>query len=214
MVRVFILGLIVLITLGGCVRKEPPLVRCRELTPDAVDVSKVVIEYARELQDTHRLFLYDSRIISDGKINKIRIDFTSMANVEMCEARKALVDVVEGYIKRFRNHVFLNTSFWSRPITARDFEIHITYRSYFNRYVDPEYVAYTILEDGWSYFYNSELNNAFSDIWMQKVEPYYETRMFTDFKEEAEAQHHDEHLDVNKKVLEDERFFDKQEALI
>lgn len=214
MARFFIFGFILLITLAGCVPKQPPLKRCRGLDPDSPAISKIVIEYGRDLQDSHRLFLYDSRVIFDGKIKKIRIDFTSMASVELCEARKVLVDVTEGYMKRFRENAILNSRFLNRPLNVNDFEIHITYCSYFNRYVDAQYVAYVILENGWSYFYNSELNNAFTDFWMQKVEPYYETKLFTGFQEEAEALHKKEDLEEGKKILQEERYFEKRDAII
>ncbi len=202
----YILATLILIT--GCTPKKPnPLTRCG-YNADSELLTEQIITFSRELKDTHSLFLYDSRVVFDGKIKKVRIDYTSQRSVELCEAREILVDITEGMIDRIRNHVELRSAFNNRPITPQDFEIHVTFESYHNKYVDPSYMAYIILENSWSFFYSSELNMAFTDIWMQKVEPYYKTKQFVRFSREAEASY----LDVGdetpeQKALDEERMY-------
>jgi hypothetical protein len=206
--RAILCILATLIFITGCTPKKPrPLTRCG-YNADSEEITNVIISYSRELKDSHRLFLHDSRVIFDDKIKKVRVDYTSQQSVELCEAREILVDVTEGLIDRFRNHVELRSAFNNRPISPQDLEIHITFESFFNKYVDPAYMAYIILENSWSFFYSSELNMAFTDIWMQKVEPYYKTKQFVTFSREAEIPYIDAGADDEKEsALEDERLY-------
>lgn len=191
----------------GCTPKPATLVRT-QYSPETEDVTRIVITYARELEEKYGLFLYDSRVLFDDKINKVRIDFTSQKSIMLCEAREWLVDVVEGYVHQFREDSILRTKFHNRPISYEDLEIHITFESYFNRYVDPTYTAYIILENGWSYFYGSELNIAYTDLWMQKVEPYFKTRQFVYYSREAEIPYEEaKEQEKRDKLLSDERVY-------
>lgn len=186
--------LVLMVCLLVCVGCTGPIFKGREssilrrtgYSPETEDVTHIVINYARDLEEQYGLFLYDSRVIFDEKIRKIRIDFTSQASIDLCEAREWLVDVVEGYVDRFREHAVLRSKFHNRPVSYEDLEIHINFESYFNKYVDPTYTAYIILQDGRSFFYGSELNIAYTDLWMQKVEPYFKTRQIVVFRREAE----------------------------
>lgn len=196
--------LLILSFLTGCAPKPQPIKRC-SYNPDTEDVTEVVITYARDLRDSHELFLYNSLAYYDGDILKVRIDFTSQMSVELCEAREILYDVVEGYVERFRDHMNLRGAFANHPITYKDLEIHITFESYFNKFVDPAYMAYIILEKGTSFFYSSELNIDYTDKWLQKVEPYFKTRQFVRFSREAEEFHKNE--EEEKTSLEEERFY-------
>ncbi|MEC7838616.1 MAG: hypothetical protein VX777_01100 [Chlamydiota bacterium] len=181
--------------------------RCPEGAVDSSEVSRIAIEYGRELEEEHRLFLYNSWITFDGDIKKVRIDFTSQASIELCEAREVLFDVVEGYLNRLQGNAIVRNYFRDSPITAKDIDIHITYQSFFNKYADPGYISYIILEDGWSYFYTAELDEAYTDIWMQKVEPYSKTRQFVTFRREAEEPFIDKKKQPRKTALSEERFF-------
>jgi len=181
--------------------------RCPEGSVDSSEVSKIAIEFGRELEDEHRLFLYNSWVTFNGDIKKIRIDFTSQANIELCEAREVLVDVIEGYLARLQDHAVVRNYFSNAPITEKDLDIHITYKSFFNKFVDPGYISYIILEDGWSYFYSGELNDPYTDIWMQKVEPYSKTRQFVMFRRDAEAPYIEKKNLPKKTTLGEDRFF-------
>ncbi len=202
-------GSLFLLAAPACTPKPAPTVRCRGYSPDAEDISEIVIDYARDLQEKHRLYLYDSRVIFDEKIQKIRIDFTSQASILLCEGREVLFDVVEGYLKRLDEHVTIRGKF-NRPLTARDLEIHITYQSYFNSYIDPEFLAYIIMDDGWSFFYSSELNESFTDKWMQKVEPYFKTHQFATFQRQTAARFEEESLKDKATALAEDRILDSQ----
>lgn len=177
-----------MMSLMGCARMatKPDLLVRTGYSPETEDATRIVITFARELEEKYGLFLYDSRVIFDDRIRKVRIDFTSQKSIDLCEAREWLVDVVEGYVDQFREHSILRNKFHNHPMSYEDLEIHITFESFFNKYVDPTYTAYIILQDGWSYFYDAELNAPYTDLWMQKVEPYFKTRQFVYFRREAE----------------------------
>ncbi len=205
--RLSFLGLILILMVTSCVAKNKPMKRCRGYNPDTEEVSKIVIEYGRELEDTHNLFLYNSHCVFDEKVRKIRIDFTSQASIELCEGRQVLVDTVEGYLKRFNEHSILRGKFNNRPIRPENLEIHITYQSFFNKFVDSEYLAYIIMENGTSFFYSSELNVPHTDVWMQKVEPYLKTKQFADIKAQAEVPYDEREREESESSLEDERYY-------
>lgn len=198
-----------LIFITGCTPKKPERITRCPYNADSELLTEQIINFSRELRDSHSLFLYDSRVIIDnGVFKKIHIDYTSQRSIELCEAREVLVDIVEGLMDRIRNHVELRSAFGNRPVTPQDFDIQVTYQSYHNKYVDPTYMAYILLQDSWSFFYSSELNMAFTDVWMQKVEPYYKTKQFVRFSREAE----ESYLDVgdekkDEKALENDRLY-------
>lgn len=177
-------------------------------TPESEAITRIVITYARELEDTHNLFLYNSHVVFDDTIKKIRIDFTSQMSVELCEARKILVDIVEGYLKMLQGNNILRDSFEDKPVGPEILEIHVTFTSYFNKHVDFTYTSYIILEDGMAFFYNSELNAPFTDIWMKKIEPYEKTKQIVTFREEAELYYEKEH-EEKPRALEEERLYIK-----
>lgn len=204
--RLSFLTLLLAIAVTSCVVKAKPVQRCPTYHPDTEEISKIVIEYGREIEEKLGLFLYNSHCVFDDKVKKIRVDFTSQASVELCQGRQVLVDVVEGYLKRLKDHSVLRKKFNNRPISAEDLEIHITYQSFFNKYVDPEYLAYIIMENGTSYFYSSELNIPHTDVWMQKVEPYYKTKQFTTIKSQAEVPY-TENEEEGGSSLQEERYF-------
>lgn len=196
---------------GGSSGDKADILKRSPYNPDTEEITRVVITFARDLEEDYDLFLYNSHAVIDesGTIKKVRIDFTSQMSIELCEARAMLVDVVEGYLERFRDHSILRGVFGHRPVSIEDLEIHITFESYFNKYVDPTYTAYIILENGMSFFYNSELNAPYTDIWMQKVEPYFKTKQIVTFRREAEIPYekHDETLE--ERLLDEERLYIK-----
>lgn len=207
MMRLILSFLSIMLFFSGCTPKAKPMTRCG-YSPESEEITNIIISVSRELQEEHDLFLYDSRVIFDEKIKKIRIDYTSQQSVELCEAREILVDIVDKMNERLNGHATLRAAFSHRPSSYRDLEIHVTFESFFNKFVDPSYMAYIILENGWSFFYSSELNISYTDVWMQKVEPFYKTQQFVKFSREAEIPYTDSsEKEKDQKVLDEERLY-------
>lgn len=210
--------LAILFFITGCVPREPrnknfnPLPRCEE-NPYSEQISEAIISYSEELADTHELFLYNSRVVFEGDVRTIRVDYTSQGSVELCEAREILVDIVEGLLERFNANPLAQSAFNDDAATSDDIEIHVTFQSYFNKFVDPTYTAYIILQKGTSFFYSSELDFPFTEIWMQKVEPYHKTKQLVDIKRRADSSYKEMKLKKNAKpkALEGDRLYPKGE---
>jgi len=175
-----------LLLFSGCVTKTRYLGKWVHKI-DSEELSEVVIRFAVHLEHERNLYLEHSRVFFDDKIEKLRLDFSSQDIIELCRAREDLVYVVEGLLKRINEHMLLRGQLAHRPFTAKDLDIHITYESYHARYVNPMYIGYTILENGRSYFYTSELNTRGTDYWQRRTELYSKTREFARFYAEAEA---------------------------
>lgn len=210
-----ILAACILMSGCACEKSEPknctPLTQCEE-NPVGAKISEIVILFSKNLEETHKLFLYNSRAIFDGTIKKIRVDYTSQKSVELCEAREILVDIVEGLLSLFDAELFW--AFKDGTVTPQELEIHVNFTSYFNKYVDPSYTSYIILQNSESFFYTSELDYPFTDAWMQKVEPYYKTKQFVTFSREAECVHKEEgDENTKKKIWENERFYPRSKVV-
>lgn len=140
-------------------------------------MTRIVLSYERELKQKYKLKLHDSRMYYNDEVGiyKLRLDFTTMQIMELCEARFMLVDIVEGYLSRINNNILLRQDLSHRPFSPMNLEIHVTFESFYIIYVDPMYIGFVIMEDGTSYFYNAELNFRVSDYWHKRIEPYSKT---------------------------------------
>lgn len=180
--------------------------------PTSEALTFLTVEFSRELLSKHRLSLYNTSVCySDGEIKTLRLDYISQASVELKEGRDVLVDVVEGYLDRINSDPDLSLAFSNTPVTVENLDIHITYQSYFNKYVDFEYLAYIILERGISFFYSSELNMDYTDYWMKKIEPYYRTFQISNFQRDIELSYKKDSIQSNE-ILSNDRLYDKSHA--
>lgn len=206
------LGLFFLIALTCCAAPQDSVItvpRVRENLPTSEDLTLLTIDFSRELLNKHRLVLYDTAITyEDRGIKKLRLDYISQASVELKEGRDVIVDVAEGFLDRINSHPSLNGAFIDGPANVENLDIHITYQSFFNKYVDNEYLAYIILERGMSFFYSSELNMDYTDYWTKKIEPYFRTLQISNFQRDVELSYKPT-VNESEEILSGDRLYDR-----
>lgn len=150
------------------------------------EVSRAVLTYAVKLKHTRRLFLADSQVYYDDKINRIYLHFTSQDILELEEARELLVDVVEGFLDKI-NTSPVRYDLKEIPFEAEDLEIEIYFESFYGKYIDGRYTGIIILNQGVSHFYGFDLYNLPINFWHVRDEYYWQSRLFVNATREGEA---------------------------
>lgn len=180
---------------------EPPvtMINCEELTA-------VIQEYAVELKYQKHLKLEDSRAYFNDGIHTVQLQFTSQDLKEMDEARRLLVDVVEGLLAKLNEDIFLGPDFASFPFNADHLEIYITFESYFGFYVDPFYISWVCLEDGKAAYYTFDLHNTEKNCWHVRKEAYTKSREIVLYERQGEQLYKQRHQ-PNKNIFGGQRFF-------
>ena len=150
--------------------------KCSGIIEDEA-ITRIVLAYSRELKTKYKLKLHDAVTYYSDEVGmyKLRLDFTTMQIVELCEARFLLVDIVEGFLSRINNNILLRGDLSHRPFSPMNLEIHVTFESFYVLHVDPMYIGFIILEEGTSFFYNAELDDRLSEYWHKRIEPYHKT---------------------------------------
>jgi hypothetical protein len=163
---------------------------------DSPEMDKVVIAHSQDLEQKHGFVLENAKtcFTEQGKIERVRLHYTSQEIVEMEEARDHLVEAVDGLLEKINQDPILRARLASYPFQPQNLEVHITYQSFYGRFIDPYKVAHAIQEKGVSFFYNAELDGRNSDYWGKRVEPYYKTRRFSRYYQMFAPQKEEEGL--------------------
>lgn len=179
--------------------------------PNEIDekvLSRIVFEEATALKYKYHFFLEDSYFCYVDKIRKIRLDFSTMDIVEMCEARHILVDVVDSFLANVNGHPELRDRLEPRPFTPDELEVNIRFISYFPRYVDGMYMGWMQLRNGISYFYAANAQDSNDPYWNKRSEYYWKSRLFSKAQLEAEAKYREEQSELPAvDIDEGEQFF-------
>lgn len=156
---------------------------------DYTPFSEVIIPYSQELRRTRRLRFEDSKIYFDNAVRRFRVIYSTQDILELCDVRELIVHVVEGLLERMNSHPDVEVTFDHAPITADDLEIYISFESYFIEYVDPHYIAWVSLHDGFVRYYSGVLKDPRQDFWHHRIEPYAKARTFVQISQDAEEQY-------------------------
>lgn len=155
---------------------------------DSTEVSRVILTYTEKLKWTHGLILEDSVIFYEKYINRIRLDFESMDSLDVWDARKLLVDIVEEFLDRINGNVRIFPYLARTPMTAADLEIYINFDSFQNKYVDLQTVGLLSLRGGITTFIASDgVFDCEIECWHRRSEYYFQSRNFVNFKRQGEA---------------------------
>lgn len=165
---------------------------------DMEDISEVVLTFAYELKEEKHLHLEQSFAVYDKHINKIRLQFISQDLLEMDQARRLLVDVVEGLLERLNYNYAISQTMRNElgPVAfgPEHLEISINFESYYGLYDDPFFVGWVVLDKGTAYYYAFDIYECSADRWHSRIEPYFKSRSFVKIERKAEydykAKHH------------------------
>jgi len=152
---------------------------------DVESISRVIVEYSTELEHTRHLTLKDSYVEYENHMLKnIRIEYQSQDVLEMREARAVIVDVVENFLVQLNGIPDLQEEI-GRTLTANDLQIFIDYNSYHTRYVNPDYVAFVYMYNGFTSIYAGTVRNHLSNNWHVRHESYQESLAVDTFYREG-----------------------------
>jgi len=169
------------------------------------EVSRAIVVYSEKLKYEKRLDLDDSLICYDKHITRIRLDYSSMDTLYLCDARPVLVDLVEGFLERINENGQIASSL-AEPLTPENLEIYIRFISFYNKYVDEDAVSLITLRNGIANYIAGDAFECTKHCWHRRREYYYQSRNYVNFQRQGEALYKPR---PGKKpsVLKDERFY-------
>lgn len=154
---------------------------------DTAELSRAIIIYSEKLAQDHHLRLEDSVVYYDRRINRIRLDYTSMDNLDLWQARALLVDLVEGFLGTINGNTEIVNSLAAIPLTPNQLEVYIRFISYYNIYVDLQTVGLITLRGGIANYFASDALDCDTECWHRRSEYYFQSKNFTEAKIEGEA---------------------------
>lgn len=191
-----LLFLLFVLVLTGCGVPEPVRLYDVDFDPVIVDSSVNVDDFIYaintyavpwELGRRPGVVLEDSRIFYNNfVVEKIWLKFITQQILEVWDARKLIVQIVEGYLERLNNDERLKIHMPNRHLTPMNIDVTLISESYMGKYVDPLYVNVIYLQDGMVWYYAYDVYNPNTDVWHQRVEPYHKAHLLAQARTVAE----------------------------
>lgn len=208
----YIMAIFLLLCITGCVSPRGMRNRRAGNRYDGAEVSRVIITYSEKLKHEQHLHLEDSRIYYDRGINRIQLIYSSMDSLDLWDARKVLVDVVEEFIDRINQNVRIYPRLGRTPFDASNLEVEIHYDSFYNEYVDLYYVGLTTLRNGDVVYYAADALACDLDCRHKRTETYAQSKNFVTFKRQGEALYRPKKMDPREtSAFGNERYFGEDE---
>lgn len=160
---------------------------------DSAEVTSVVQEFSVEVEHEKNMHLQKAHTYFNNGIHTIALEFISQSLIEMCDARKLIVDMTESLLGKLNQDYILGPEFSNFPFRPSNLEIYITFESFFGRYVDPYYIAWIGMEDGHiSYYIFDPLDNS-KNCWHGRHEAYATSREIVVYERQAEQKFEEVH---------------------
>ncbi len=154
---------------------------------DSTEVSRIILTYSEKLKYDKHLHLEDSVVYYNRKINRIRLDFSSMQNLDLWQARELLVDLVDEFLDRINSNAIIHSDLSRTPFTASDLEVYINFKSFYNHHIDLRTVGLITLRQGIASYIASDGISCETSCWHKRNEYYFQSRNFVHFKRQGEA---------------------------
>lgn len=135
-------------------------------------ITDSTFEFCLELEKERFLRLEQSYAFYEDGITGFQFFFSTQDISEVKEARRLLVEIVEGLLDRVNNAEELASQFQNGPMTAMDLEIFIDFQSFFSLYVDPMMVGAVSLKNGIVRYLASDGKDPDKDRWHRRIERY------------------------------------------
>ncbi len=170
-------------------------------------IMKHVADMAVKFRHGRRMKLENSTLQYDGCIKSMRLDFSTMALLELQECREVLVDITEDFLKRINSDSTIASALCGGYLSPGDLEIQIDFRCWLGKLVDLDYAGWVTLKDGWARYYAFDMRTDRLDWWQLRHEPYHESLKIVEYTRQAEAAWEKaEEEKYGPKALEGERF--------
>lgn len=180
--RKFSLAILILTACCGCFRRVVETGTVEEINITTTESIDIINTYAAELETTNNLYLDRSYVArADGRVI-LWFSFHTQEEADIRQTRRMMVDVVEGYLKRFNSNPALVALNDGVPFTPGNFYVNIDFTSFYGQFIDILYVARAELDEGefTSFYAHTDFN-----IWAvtrpnfhMHTEPYEHTKQF------------------------------------
>jgi hypothetical protein len=177
------------------------------LSIHAEEITAIVQEYAVELKNLKRLHLrHANTYYNEEGIQTIQMQFISQDIIELCQARKLIIDVSEGYLEKLNSNCVLIPEFADQGFFPSNLEIYIDFESYFIKYIDPFYVKWIIMEDGFIDYISGDAIDNEKKGWHSRREAYETSRNIVFYERLAEDQYKAMH-EPDRAIFGNKRFW-------
>ncbi len=199
--------LLIIVTFCGCSNgSQAPRM---EKAIDATEVSRQILTYSEKLRYENHLQLEDSVVYYNSKINRIRLDFSSMDTLDIWEARALLVDLVDEFLDRVNGNAIIYQDLGTTPFTASNLEVYIYFKSFYNHYVKLDSIGMISLKQGIASYIAADGFDCEGPCWRKRNEYYYQSRNFITFKRQGEALYKPD-TTPEIKAFGEERYYDAE----
>ena len=181
-----------------------------KLSIHAEEITAILQEYSVELKNRKRLHLEHAKTYyNDAGIHTIQLHYISQDIIELCEARKLIIDVSEGMLDQLNCNPLLIPEFANQSFYPFNLEIYIDFESYFIRYVDPFYIRWITMEDGIILYYYGDVNDNEKSAWHYKKESYNTSRNIVLYQRLAEDKYKAMN-ETDRSIFRDKRFYTEE----
>jgi hypothetical protein len=178
----FLLALFALLVLTGCRWESDTYCDPREkmlpVRPDEEtmfyqhEICKLVNEYATKLEWYHQVWLEHCYAEFENDKFNLYVDFSSQANLNIPEARKMTVRIIESLLDHLNENELLVARQESK-FTPENLYFNLTYTSFYGKYVDSLLVGRSELKYGFlNVFYAHDAFMVDPVIYHKHSEPY------------------------------------------
>lgn len=202
---------------SSCETGEVPPAPYKALPPPVLsihagEITAIVQDYAVELQKQRHLYLrHANTYYNEDGIYAIQLRFISQDIIELCDARKLIIDVSEGLLEQLNSNPELIPEFTYHAFYPFNLEIYIDFESYFIRYVDPFYVRWITMEDAQIIFYTADVTDTDKKGWHARKESYNTSRDIVFYQRLAEDKYRATHA-PDRTIFGDRRFYLPEES--
>lgn len=176
------------------------------------EIINIVQEVSVNFKHDKLLNLEDARTyFNEDGIHTIQLRYITQDIYDVCDARMLIVDLTEDLLTRLNQNPYLLPEFPNFAFFPYNFEIYITFESFYNRYIDPFYIKWICMEDGQIAYYAADLIDNNKDCWHVRRESYYTSRDIVFYQRKAEKEYKTAHsTDIS--IFGDKRFYPKGET--
>lgn len=137
------------------------------------EVTAIVQGLSVNFKHSHHLYLdHAYTYYNDAGIQTIQLQYHTQMLVDVCDARKLIIDLSGFLLSALNQNPFLLPEFAHGFFSPYNLEIYIEFESYYLRYVDPYYIKWICMEDGMISYYAADLDDNDKSCWHVRRESY------------------------------------------
>ncbi len=187
MLRLLILFPLVFFSLA-CTRKEPlPVEHDFTYKIDNEAFTDALFPYFLGLEKKYGLRPEFIFICYDLQVDKLKIVLSSQQILEVKQARRWVVDIVEGMLDEVNSYPSLLANHWGFPFDISNVDLYVNFESFYGVYVDPTFVGAINLNDGIVHYSAFGFKNWRLDKWGCRIERYSLAKRLIELEDAHEA---------------------------